>query len=970
MMENKYQRGAEWRKWDLHLHTPSSYDYKDNSVTNQDIIDNLVSNEIFVVAITDHHFIDIERINKLRKLGEAKEITVLPGIEFLSDSRGGDPVHFTAIFSEECNLDYIWGQIKNNTEIKRIEGEGKNPNEVYCNLLETAKFVHELGGIIAVHAGSKTNTIENITHSLPHGLAQKVDIAEAVDIFELGKLDDVEDYKAKVVKFLKEKINKEHPLVLCSDNHNIKDYGAKAPCWIKADPTFKGLLQILNEPEDRVYIGESPDIISRVSSNRTKYIKALSIKPVSTYDNKHGLWFNNKAIPFNYGLVCVIGNKGSGKSAVADIAALCSNFSSPYDFSFLQKKKFRDGKLANCFEAVLSWESGFCNDPINLADNPPDGSIEGVKYLPQGLFEKLTNEITSTEKFQDEIEKVVFEHIDQSEKLGATTFSELISNKRRASDSDIDFMCSEIKAVNKEIIALEWKLRPAYKQELNNKIKVLEDQLKALEEPKPVIDPSKDAKTQELNKEVLSKIEEINTEIQNLETEQTKKEKEKSDLLLALNYLNDFKDQLQIKVKDVDTFLKSHKSDLAKYGLETTKMINVNADLSELNKIVKAKELSLQELNVVLGATNNDEAGSKSIPEKLLDLKNKLVVEQNKLNKEQKKYQQYLEAKKKHDKEKLNIVGDAESPNTLCFYKAEKEIIENEIPALLKECCAQRLQLSTAILRKKLDVLKIYKHVKEKIDCVIKENDKILDDYSIEIDASFALLKSFKIKFLSYINMKKMGTFYSKDGADKQMDLIIESLNLEDEQSILDFLNLLIEALNCDKRDKQNNDQRVIFDQVDDVLSLYDYIFSLDFITYNYQLKQSSKTLEQLSPGERGALLLVFYLLLDSDDKPLIIDQPEDNLDNQSVANILVPFIKMAKNKRQIVIVTHNPNLAVVADADQVIYVKLHKNDNYRFEVVSGSIENPIVNNKIVEVLEGAMPAFNKRKDKYFEEIQ
>lgn len=135
----------------------------------------------------------------------------------------------------------------------------------------------------------------------------------------------------------------------------------------------------------------------------------------------------------------------------------------------------------------------------------------------------------------------------------------------------------------------------------------------------------------------------------------------------------------------------------------------------------------------------------------------------------------------------------------------------------------------------------------------------------------------------------------------------------------------------------------------------------------NYNLKQDGKILEHLSPGEKGALLLVFYLLLDMDNKPLILDQPEDNLDNASVANTLVKFIKRAKNRRQIIIVTHNPNLAVVSDADQIVYVDIDKKNKNKFSYESGSIENPNINKHIVDVLEGAMPAFRKRDDKYYD---
>jgi ABC-type lipoprotein export system ATPase subunit len=75
--------------------------------------------------------------------------------------------------------------------------------------------------------------------------------------------------------------------------------------------------------------------------------------------------------------------------------------------------------------------------------------------------------------------------------------------------------------------------------------------------------------------------------------------------------------------------------------------------------------------------------------------------------------------------------------------------------------------------------------------------------------------------------------------------------------------------------------------------------------------------------------------MLDESNTPLIIDQPEDNLDNKSVSMLLVPFIKKAKKKRQIILVTHNPNLAIVADADQIIHTQIDKQKNNMYTVVS-----------------------------------
>jgi predicted ATPase len=134
-------------------------------------------------------------------------------------------------------------------------------------------------------------------------------------------------------------------------------------------------------------------------------------------------------------------------------------------------------------------------------------------------------------------------------------------------------------------------------------------------------------------------------------------------------------------------------------------------------------------------------------------------------------------------------------------------------------------------------------------------------------------------------------------------------------------------------------------------------------------LKWSGKNIEELSPGERGTLLLIFYLLIDRRDIPLIIDQPEENLDNHTVYELLVPSIKEARKKRQVIIVTHNPNLAVVCDADQIIHCSIDKQSGNRVTYETGSLENPAINKYTINVLEGTRPAFDLRDSKYQPEM-
>lgn len=241
-----------------------------------------------------------------------------------------------------------------------------------------------------------------------------------------------------------------------------------------------------------------------------------------------------------------------------------------------------------------------------------------------------------------------------------------------------------------------------------------------------------------------------------------------------------------------------------------------------------------------------------------------------------------------------------------------------------------------------------------------------MKEYLINLDVSIQL-DNFHEKFFGYISRGSKGSFIGTEEGYVTLSEITEGVDFNNEESVFNFLDEIISLLGNDKR-TEKNDKRRVSDQLKqgfEVKSFYDFLFSLDYLKPNYKLKLGSKNLSELSPGERGALLLIFYLLLDKQDIPLIIDQPEENLDNQSVYTVLVKFIKEAKKKRQIIIVTHNPNLAVVCDAEQIIYVKIQKENKNKVVVQSGAIEHPEINSKIVEILEGTFPAFENRSEKY-----
>jgi energy-coupling factor transporter ATP-binding protein EcfA2 len=147
------------------------------------------------------------------------------------------------------------------------------------------------------------------------------------------------------------------------------------------------------------------------------------------------------------------------------------------------------------------------------------------------------------------------------------------------------------------------------------------------------------------------------------------------------------------------------------------------------------------------------------------------------------------------------------------------------------------------------------------------------------------------------------------------------------------------------------------------------WLYSTAHIAMRYSITYDGVSIEHLSPGTRGIVLLLLYLVIDKHDlRPLIIDQPEENLDPKSVFEELVPHFREARRRRQVIIVTHNANLVVNTDADQVIVASSERKDGHGLPKVryrSGSLENPDIRKTVCDILEGGERAFLDRERRY-----
>ncbi|MCX2575954.1 TrlF family AAA-like ATPase [Pedobacter sandarakinus] len=858
-MEEIY-RGSEWRKWDLHFHTPSSYDYIDKSVTNQDIINGLHANGISVVAITDHHLIDILRIKELQKLGNEKGITVLPGIEFLAELRDKEPIHYIAIFSQDVNLDIVWGQLENKTALLEIKSENKRHNQVYCVLKDTVELVKELGGIITIHAGSKTNSVENITNSLSHSIAQKTDIAKLVDFYELGKKDDKTGYLDVVFPAIKKHI----PMIVGSDNHNIRNYSLKENCWIKSDKTFEGLKQVIYEPKERV----------RIQANRPQ--EKAGYQAIDSISINHSDFAPVK-LYLNQNLNTIIGGRSTGKSIL--LGSIAKKLNSDKEVKF--ENEDYSTYITQIVENIkVVWKDGIENNERN------------IEFFPQSYMHRLAKNTNN------ELDKLIEDIITQDEEksnainiynnFSKDNNTDIVAkiNKLFQTHSDHNKLAVVLKelgdedGINKEKIKLTTTL-----EELRGKIEISEENLYAY---KAFLKQFND------NSNTKNAIEHQITNLNNL------KGKTISNDSLEFDFAN-LIDPTKTTVSQIFKDLRKQFQD------EWTK---------KLNEVITNLQLEIIRLDTQNNAILNDPVYKMGVS----------VFDNNLQYKE-------IEEKLKIQTDKLFEIGNL-------------KIQENAL-------AEQSYQIKATI---KSDFREYFNRI-----MLLKEKLSLKSE-KLEIKAQ-ANVGATLYKDILYTSVNQQ----SYQG----QDLVNRKITNSEEffSAVFQVFDLLL-SNSVTLKGGYNN------------VSLTQKILSTNFFSISYNIVYED-IFKHMSEGKKAFVVLMLLLDFSKKDCPILIDQPEDDLDNRAIYNELVTYIKKKKKERQIIVVTHNPNIVVGADSELVIISNQHgvnspNTNGAKFEYIQGSLESTKQKDKtpetlhsqgirqhVCEILEGGFEAFKQRELRY-----
>jgi len=292
--------------------------------------------------------------------------------------------------------------------------------------------------------------------------------------------------------------------------------------------------------------------------------------------------------------------------------------------------------------------------------------------------------------------------------------------------------------------------------------------------------------------------------------------------------------------------------------------------------------------------------------------------------------------------------------------------------AYVKRRSELSLEYKKFLQEKKLNIDSAFQFLKENKSHWNEEQNNLVKEMLQDIEIQGEVIFDVDKFYLGLESCLNSGKFRAK-GSQSTIDRLKETFNVETEE---DYFKLVSgeEIVKINKENKRIEDvswQSEFFNK-GGRFELHNYLFSpssiKNYLYVNAVFTYKGKTVNKLSVGQRGTFYVSLKLATDPFGSPFVFDQPEDDLDNEFIMQQLVPLFRKIKKYRQVIIVTHNANLVVNTDVEQVIVAN---NDNEVISYHAGAIEDGnVVDDEgiradICNILEGGSFAFEKREKKY-----
>jgi predicted ATPase len=929
-------KGSEWRKWDLHIHSPyTNTANKYDKTTIQNFCDEIIKKEISCIGLTNYFYITEKEYTEVVN-GFKGNCNVIPNFEFRASDKNnkGDYINFHVLFNPKTTL------IK---DILKCIGKIKLHNHInkYCNQDDIAElgidsvcidfetlrkqlmndFAIDSDFIISVpyhgHGGFKVDEKpRNI------GMEKKYDEFSHF-IFGNNQCKNYflerREYKIGEQSFV---IDKPKAVIQCSDAHSFENISDKYT-WIKAQPTFEGLKQIIYEPEERVRIQkEKPE---------SEKLDNLIIEKVTFTSSNNK--FTPEPIYFNKNLNVIIGGKSSGKSILLyEIAKTLYENQSDSVLKYKDSNNNQEKDLYNLQEDDPQFNfivETFLGTQQNIKrENNQASILPSIKYIPQN---HLSNLVDKSKRNSNELKRYIrdlIREIPQYDKI-YDDFIEKLKKNDKIRENDI----SEYFTYKEELVKKKGELQQkGDKETIKKSIEALE---KKIAETKKDLTP------------------EQSSEYTSLSLENSELNKIKNSLINDLEKLNNFSDAVRYTLNE----LKAKKT-----------LLLDNLELDNIKNYFTTK------LNFIDDAILENDNIKKLITKD--ENENFQIIEGNIFSSEFKRINQSIEVVK----EKLNPYTNLfENQKLILSYQntiseekikiSDIEQIEKEIENIIKTANERKFRIFEDIRNNR----KLY--------------DDLLSDFAPRIEKIKEEDSELNIEGKIHFNFPKYReSVLSISHGNSKSYLKYNIFNEENEALIdYDFENYL-------------NDLKAIFDSIEngtystlkDVTKQRAISLTLEqkWFFDNWDITYKNDTIHKMSTGKASLVLLKVMIKLSAVKGPILIDQPEDNLDNRSVTNELIAYLKDKKKERQIILVTHNANIVVNADAENIIVANQRgqseedkQGSPYLFDYINGAIEDiePLskvkdekdllkslgIREHITQIVEGGRDAFKKREEKY-----
>lgn len=979
MKNYKENRGSEWRKWDLHVHTPESgmangfVDDWDQYVKT--LFTTAIKNEVAVLGITDYFTIDgyeklskeyLEKEDKLLELfdndaevvANIKKILVLPNIEFrLKQTINGNRINYHVIFSNDVDINDIKDNFLREIRITRElypNGEGDIVKISRHNIEEFGKKIKEeqptfVGSDFSIGCTTAIVDEEDVRKALNNKKMFKDKYIIVIPPDE--DLSDIEwtkqDHQVRKLfiqhchaffasnkNTIKFALGLKHP----SRKEYLKEFKTFKPCFIGCDAhslkDIEDKLGVYSEEKqckttwikaDTTFLGllqtiYEPELRVRIQAGKPDVKNGRNIISSISITDPEGKFSRNRIL-LNDNLNSIIGGKSSGKTLLLHSLALAVDSA---QVERISDKLNIAGYQKLGFDMQVEWADGRLDTLSHTSENGDEG-YRKVTYIPQLYINYLAERNN-----KDDLNKLILNILLQNTDFNAYYSVErsLILQLNQTINSNVDLMLQK----RKEAYGFYNQLKEhGWEKDIAKSIQAIEAQIKELEKNLSLTDQEKQIYDAFRKKE--------------------------EALIIRVNQLTKY---IQIE-KDIETYSLQVVENLAGIIDEQGNLTGgeIESQLSYYPDIpteFKNHFDRYRRLLINAGMELPKSFTSLGYQKALEEANNQLKAERKAVEPIQKKVNGQVELKAANEKlvkEKERLAKSKELGNKM---KAAVEIYRS-LQKAIAESMRQRNQ-----------------HYQEVVDRINQAHSQM--PHGISLEASIFAKKE-KSAFFSYVNKAKVSNFHPFNSIFPEN----ASVNIGLIPALFEDIKVLKDA------ELVLNTPDIVYplNQDADLESIIKSL-STDIAEYNFEVKYKDDSLFDMSPGKKGTVLLLLFLELNSSEYPILIDQPEDNLDNRTIYDLLCKMIRTKKQERQIILISHNANIVVATDSENIIVAnqrgqnETEHNNQYRFEYVNGSLETSFdkstdktlsdldskgIRQHVCDILEGGDEAFLEREQKY-----